>query len=493
MKKFHIILSALLALCAGVAFCFGYVDTVFGISTAMAIPAAVSGQQYTQPYVSAFDVHKQAFWPELIRKYGNQGIEFIGMCEAMGWTRDISVEIIQHFEDDWIWDNFAVGAQVGGARTATLTIDPASINSDGKFYPAVKDVIEFPNKDASGNYIQAYVTAIGANTIDIKTVLAAWNVPATTAGQFLFIATNANGEGTGQPTPKTSTFNKYTNTFAIPKQTVGWTGSEAVNDFWFDEYDGKKINGAVGLASMQLDFRMAKVTQGMILSGQKYQDLTDNSKPVTGTEGLFPAMNRAAIPFGYTTWGISSYDVIEKALSRVFAGTYTGMLFGRDIDISNENAIQDYLKHTDVDYTRKTLNMQMFGEDDADNPDALSVAIGFNCIVKAKRKYGFKRFDAMNDPKTYGTDGFDYTRQAFGFPLKSDNMDSKTKAKISSMCTVYKKKDGYNRTREMFWTGSANVEKYGNTNDVDDRLLNCRTQVGFEIFAVNNFIHIYPN
>lgn len=492
MKKLNFILTALLVLGYGVAYCFGYVHTDPSLSLAMAIPASVAGE-YTQPYVSTFDINKQAFWPELYRKFGKQGAEFIGMCEAMGWTSDMSVELIQHFEDDWIWDNFSVEAQAGGGATATLTLSASSIDADGNFYPSVKDIIEFPNKDANGNYIQAYVTAIGAGTISVKVARTAWTIPATTNGEMLFIATNANGEGTGQPTPKVSSFNKYTNTFAIVKQSVGWSGSQATNDFWFDEYDGKKINGAVGLASMELDFRMAKATQGMILSGQKYQSLTDGGKTVTGTEGLFPAMNRAAIPFGYITWGISSYDVIEKALSKVYAGIYTGMLLGRDLDIANENAIADYLKHTNVDYTRKTLNVQMFGEDDVDNPEALSVAIGFDAIKKAKRNYGFMRFEAMTDPKTYGTDGYDYPSQGFGFPLKSDNMDAKTKAKIPAIRTVYKKKDGYDRTREMFWTGSANAAKYGNTNDIDSRELNCRTNVGFEVFGVNQFIHLFRN
>lgn len=490
MKKTYFILTALLAVIYGVAYCFGYVNTDISVITAMAIPASVAGE-YTQPYVSQFDINKQAFWPDLFRRYGKQGAEFIGMCEAMGWTSDISVELIQHFEDDWIWDNFSVEAQAGGGTTATLTISASSIDADGNFYPSEKDIIEFPNKDSSGNYIQAYVTAIGANTISVKAAKTGWTIPATTGGQMLFIATNANGEGTGQPTPKVSSFNKYTNTTATIKQSVGWSGAQANNDFWFETYDGKAVNGAVGLASMELDFRMATVTQGMILSGQKYDNLTDGGKKVTGTEGLFPAMNRAAIPFGYSTWGISSYDVIEKALSKVYAGVYTGMLLGRDLDIANENAIEDFLKHTNVDNTRKVLNVQMFGEDNADDPNSLSVAIGFDAIKKAKRNYGFMRFEAMSNPKTYGTDGYDYPSQGFGFPLKADNMDAKTKAKIPSMRTIYKKKDGYSRTREMFWTGSANAAKYGNTNDIDTRELNCRTEVGFEVFGVQQFIHLF--
>lgn len=481
---------SLFAIVLGMTYCFGYLDTGAGMTLAMAVPAAVSGQQQTQAYTSVFDIHKQDFWDTLIEKYGDQGIEFVGMLEAMGWSREIGVELIQHWEDDWMWDNFAVGAQVGGAATATLTIDPASINADGKFYPQAKDVIEFPNKDSNGNYMQAYVTAVGANTIDVKVVAGAtYNIPATTAGQVLFIPTNANGESTGQPTSRVTTWNKYVNTTAIIKQTVGFSGTEATNSYWWDNYKGK--SGMVNMLSMQLDYRMAKAKQGMILTGQRYQNLTDGGKTVTGTEGFFPVVNRLGIKIPFSTWGIASYDTIEKVQSRVYASTKTGMLLGINLDIQNDNAIFDLLKHTNVDYTRKTTNDYLFGG--TDRGEQLAVSIGFDYIQKAKRTFAIKRFDAMNDPKTFGTAGFDYPSRGYGFPLKRDNMDVKSKATIPTLCTVYKKLDGYDRTHEMWTTGSANVNKYGATNDVDERVLNSRTQVGFEAFAANQLMAFIPN
>lgn len=490
MKKLNLILFALFAVVATVSYAFGYVDTGTGITLAMAVPAAVSGQQQTQTYASLFDIHKQDFWPELIEKYGDQGIEFIGMLEAMGWSRDIGVEIIQHFEDDWIWDNFAVGAQVGGASTATLTIDASSINADGKFYPQAKDVIEFPNKDSNGNYMQAYVTAVGVASIDVKVVAGAtYNIPATTGGQVLFIATNANGEGTGQPTPQVSTWNKYTNTTAILKKTVGISGSEMTNALWWDNYKGK--SGYTNMLTMQLDYRLAKAKQGMILTGQKYTGLTDGGKTVTGTEGFFPVVNRVGIKVGYSTWGLASYDAIEKAQSRVYASTKTGLLLAINLDIANENVIADWLKHTNVEFATKTTNKYLFGE--SDTSEALAVNIGFDYVVKAKRTFAIKRFGAMNDPKTFGTSGFDYPNRGYGFPLQRDNMDVKSKALIPTLCTVYKKLEGYDRTHEVFTTGSANVEKYGNTNDVDDRLLHNRCTMGFEAFAANQLMAFIPN
>lgn len=158
--------------------------------------AAMTGQ-YTQSFVSAQGINMREFYPILIRKFGNQGLDFVGTLTALGWTSTQGAQVIEHFEDDWIYDNFKVLAQAGGGLTATLTIDPTSINSTtNTFYPSKKDMIEFPQKDAFGNYIQAYVTAVGANTIDVQVAKPSlgWTIPATTNGQELFIPYNISGE-----------------------------------------------------------------------------------------------------------------------------------------------------------------------------------------------------------------------------------------------------------------------------------------------------------
>jgi hypothetical protein len=61
------------------------------------------------------------------------------------------------------------------------------------------------------------------------------------------------------------------------------------------------------------------------------------------------------------------------------------------------------------------------------------------------------------------------------------------------MRTVYRQLNGYDRQKEMFTTGSANTPKYGNTNDVDNRLMNCRSQFGPEFFALAQWVDIYQN
>lgn len=454
-----------------------------------ASPSATSGD-LSGAYISVQDIGLPKWYSTLVNEFGDQGMETVGMVQALGWTSKASTKLIQHYEDDWIWDNFKVGAQGGGGATATLTIDATSIYN-GKFFPIVGDIIEFPNKDASGNPIQARVESLTSNTITIKVAKSTWTVPATTEGQALFVGTNLSAEGTGQPSAKRTRYNLYQNTFARVKTSTEMTGDAMTEQLKFQTYEltsGKKATGIVSLASLELDVRQMKAEQYAFLSGQKYDNIEEDGKTIEGTEGMFAAMKRASIQFPYTVWGMASYDVLEKSLSGVYAGQISGMLLGIDLDITNENVLTDFLKHTNVDYITKTSNKQLFGDN-----EGAAIAVGFNYIEKAKRKIGMKRLTCLQDPKQYGTVGYDYASRAIVLPLKGNNIDPQTKAKVPSMRTVYRSLDGYDREKEMFTTGSANVARYGNTDDVDTRKLNCRSQFGAEFFGLAQWVDIFQN
>lgn len=474
-----------MALIAGVLYFSGFISAELGLLLASAPPAAAGG--ISNQYISIQGIGLKEYYPELVRRFGDQGsTDFMGTMISLGWTAEKSVELIQHWEDDWYWASFAVAAQGGGGATATLTIRPQSIDADGNFYPQVKDVIEFPNKDANGNPIQAYVTAIGANTIDVRVMNSGATIPSTVLNQELIVVTNLSAEGTGQPAPKRSTFNEYTNTFGIVKTSTEFTGSAATTDYWFDSMDGKPA-GAITQATLELDYRQLVAEQGTLLTGITPTSITDGGKPVKGTKGLFTEMNQNSIQAPYTTWGQSNFDLINKSLSRVYAGSTTGIMMGLDLYTTNENQLIDFNKQTGIDMTTKEQNMSLFGEE-----GGVAVVVNFKYYRKTERTYAFKMVNAMNNPQIYGAEGYDYTQKGWAFPLKSNNTDVKSKAKIPTICTVYKAKGTYKRTKEMFTTGSADTERYGNTNDVDNRVLNCRSELGIELFAVNQFVNIKP-
>lgn len=455
------------------------------------VPAATAGD-YSGAYISLQDIGMPKWYDKLVASKGDQGLEFVGMVHAMNWcqTEKEDTKLVQHYEDDWIWDNFRVAAQAGGGLTATLTISSVSIY-DGKFYPGVNDIIEFPNTDASGNPILAQVTAIGANTIDVKVANTAWTIPATTEGQELIVGTTWYADDTGQPASKRTTFNLYQNQFVINKQSVKMTGLAMTEELKWKNYElisGKNMGGVVSRTTGELDIRMMIGEQYTFLSGQT----TDNLTGIAGLEGMFAGMRRASIQFPYVVWGLSAYDAMDKAQSQVYAGSIQGMLMGINLEQANRSVMSDYLKHTNVDYVTKSSNLELFGN--AENSDALAMVIDFNYIkLTSKRRYAFKRFDSLINPKQYGATGYNYQGNFYTIPLKKNNVDPNNQMRVPTMQIIYRAKDGYDRRNEFFTTGSANVAKYGNTNDVDNRIMNGRSTMSARFFALSQWINGYQN
>jgi hypothetical protein len=489
MKKqfnFKVMLLGVIALLFAA---FGHAEA----GVALATTGAVTGI-YNESYVSSYDLNLRKIYPEMVQRYGDQGAEFIGMMMAMGWESTTDVPTLEHFEDDWIWDSFKVEGNTAGAAGAskTLTISSDSIDAQGNFYPAPKDIVEFPNKDSVGNPIQAYITSVTSTTITLKPLKAAWSIPAVSSNQTLIIITNGNSEGSGQPDPKARGAYLYTNKFAIGKASVEGTGSQMTDKSWVDEYDGKKIGSYFDVATqIDLDYRMMQNIQGWVLGGQEPDNTIldpDNSKAIKWTKGLFPTMNDVSIQHPYVDFDVTDFDEIERGLSKVYAGQYTAFMPGIELDIAVENALKSYLNY-DNQYLTKQANQQLFGGD-----EGLAVSVGYSYIEKAKRKFAIKRFSTLHNPKTYGADGYDYTTKGVMFPLKNKNqvmLRGGKSAIMPTMRVVYKALGSYSRKMEVFKTGSADASRWGVTNDVDNRLFHQRCEFGFEVFAANQLVNLY--
>lgn len=468
-----------------------------GIALAMAGPTAVSGQ-ITEAYVSGFDLNMRKIYPKLIARYGDQGVEFIGMLMALGWESTLDVKTIEHFEDEWVWDSFKVDQHAAGAAgvAVELTINSDSIDADGRFYPAVKDIIEFPDRDSNGDPIQAYVTAITATTITVKPLKAAWSIPAVAAGQTLIVITNGNAEGSNQPAPKVSGAFKYTNSFAIAKADISATGTEMTERTWIEkDAQGKAVGAWYSKAlNFDLDYRMMQSIQGWFLGGQipdnNIVDPDTSNRTIKATKGIFPEMNENAIQHPYNDqFNVADFDEIERGLSRQYAGTLTAAMLGMEVDITLENNLKAYFNFTNIDYVTKQSNQALFGGD-----EGLAMAVGFNYFEKAKRKFALKRFSTLHNPKTYGADGYDYVDRAFMFPLRNENVvmaGNGSKTTIPTMRIVYRSLGDYSRKMEVFQTGSANAAKWGVTNDADERLWHQRAEFGVETYASNQWVNIY--
>ena len=457
-------------------------------------PSAVVAE-YFNNYVSSFDLNLRKILPELYKRYGNQGREFVDMVLAMGNYRIDDVNVIEHFEEDFIWEKFQVKAQGGGAAGAAtnITLASTSLDSDNRYYVRENDILTF------NNYVKGFVKSIDTSTptapiLNVIPLKAADSIPATLEGETIIITSNIFSEGSTQPSGRAQGAYLYQNGYQIVKETVGASGSQMTSASWVQVYDGKQIKGWFNKAvGWDLDHRMAINMQGAMLEGESIDNplvvdaLNANaSLEGKGTEGLFPLMRRVSIPNPYSpgTLTVQDFDAIDKLLNKKHAPGYVCAMLAQDLDMEMQDVLKDYLNFTQIDYTTKVATERFFGS--GDEGSALSAVVNFRYFQKgAGRTYAMKRFAAMQDPQTYGASGYNYVGKGIFIPMDKGK-DPKSKKAIPSLGLVFKGMGGYNRKMEMFDIGGA-----GNglkQTPVDRRDWYMRTEMGFEAFGADTFV-----
>jgi hypothetical protein len=103
----------------------------------------------------------------------------------------------------------------------------------------------------------------------------------------LIIISNAFSEGSGQPDTAIRGTWEYENDAQIIKETIGVTGSEMVNQTWFQVNTmGAKTNAYYHLGQVDIDYRTALRIDGALLFGKR----TTNT---TGADALIDPENRS--------------------------------------------------------------------------------------------------------------------------------------------------------------------------------------------------------
>ncbi len=486
MKKIFSFLSIILAICV----CS--IDASAGMMLAVA-PQAVRAD-YFDNIVTSFDLNITKFLPKLYRRYGNQGADLIDMLMSLGYERTDSVTVIQHFEENWIHQPFLVLAHAAGAAGAAvnITLAPDSLDASNRFYPRINDVVTFPN-ETTALLTNIDVTTPTAPVLTLVPFDVTKNIPAVAANDILIITGNAFSEGSTQPTGRFSGAWKYVNYTQIIKESLGASGTQMTNETWTKLMDGKNIEGWFNKGLLDIDFRQKINMQGAFLTQEQKTnplivDSLNNNGAIQTTEGLFPYLKRVAIAYPYTpgTLTVQDYNTIERLMSRQFAKRTVCDMMGQDIDIELEDVLKDYAQFTNVEYNTKVTNTKLFG----DSPDgqALATTIAFQYLTKAGRTHCLKRFEAMNDPQTYGADGYSYSGRAILFPLERI-MDPKSKNSIPAIGMVFKAMGANNRKAEVWDYGAAGGGPKLGAQDRRDWYM--RSELSTEFFGGNQMVDLF--
>ena len=449
-----------------------------------------------QSILSNFDAIKPEVYNQLIRKYGDQGLNIYQWLWSRGLEFPTANDAFIHYEDDWKTDVVTIRANSVAGSTGALTVVPI-VDVSGKVYVRVGDNVLF--KGTTGIHgVRARVYALdqtaGAATMTVAPYDSTLAIPAVTLGEQVMIYTNSFAEATGQPIGRYSGFSKVTNYVQIIKESFGISGSALTDQLWFEvpNASGTGVMGYAAKGQLDMDFRYAKQVDGAFLVGTKNTNTTVNVDAVTGgeitsTEGLFTGLKTSGKTLGYTTtFELADFNTIDKYQTTQYVGGNSLFGMGIDLDQSVEDKLFSTLKQTGFDPTEITQGIvnDLFG-----GSRNTAMSLGFNSFRKSDRTYIFKRLSGLSDLKSFGATGYNWSK--VGFLLPNDKQtDPKSKEKLDSMRTRYKALGSYNRKLEAWNLGGAGGGTY--VSDVDANNLYMRGHVGLELFGLNRFVIVEP-
>jgi hypothetical protein len=471
---------------------------ISAIDSTAAVIIAVGPQavraDYFENIVTSFDLNITKWLPKLYRRYGNQGSDVIDLLMSLGFERTDSVTTIRHFEENWIHQAFKVNAQTAGAAGAArnITLHPDSLDAQNRFYPRVNDVVTFKNETTA--LIKTIDTSVPtAPVLSVVPFDVTKPIPAVALGEVVTITSNAFSEGSTQPTGRFSGVWAYVNYNQIIKESLGASGTQMTNETWVKTMDGKNIEGWFNKGLLDIDHRQKINMQGVFMTQELttnplITDTLNNNEPTKTTEGLFPYLKRVAIPYPYTpgTLAVQDFNAIERLMSRQFSSRTVAALTGQDVDIELEDVLQESFKFTQIQNTTETTNDKLFG----DTPDgkAMAATIAFQYFTKAQRVYCMKRLQALNDPQTYGADGYNYPGRAILVPLEK-RIDPKSKNSIPSIGVVFKAMGANSRKAEVWDYGAAGGGPKLGAQDRRDWYM--RSEMATEFFGGNQFVDMF--
>lgn len=449
---------------------------------------------YTDQIISTYDLHKPEILDILVRKYGDQGVNFFTWMISMGFEKPVAQTDFSHFWENKIQETVTVTVNAGGAAGAAVTITLSAsdyISASLKYiYPRVGDLVIIPN--GGNDYINAYVSAVstaGATpTITIYPEKITEAIPAYTGE--LSVITNVNSEGSGQPTPRMTGATKWSNKTQIIKEAIGSTGSELTNQSWLNNGDSW-FNVTY---QIDLDYRMSSAISGALMFAKGFNNTNvtgTNGNPLYGTRGMLEDVKTYGLDNPYTpgTLSISDFYYWDKYLQSQFVSAPVCLYFARDLYNETQGIVHDFMKYTGVQYDTKAVADSLFINEKADVREQMMVNANISAFSIGGRRYAMRRNYEFENPQTTATSGLSFPKWGLIFPLERNAVDPKTREKMPNIGIRYKKLGQYSRRMETFSLGSAGPIKIA-TTDLDSYNLHQRCELGGHWMKSNQFIRL---
>ncbi len=461
-------------------------------------PQAIA-QVYATEVLSGFDFYKPEFLEKLFRRYGDQGMSYFQILRMMGFETASGNDTYGHFEENRTHEvifvdagNSTLGAGAGVSGIIALHVD--SVDANGDYYPRVGNTVLWPTGEIGT------ITAITVSgTVDI-TVLpndVLDDLPTVIDGDPLVINSMQWSEGSGQPIGAVKGTFKYENDAQIIKETLQVTGTDMVNQTWFTKYgdDGQSIVGYWTVGLMDLDYRMNLAIDGALLFGKRVTNANltgpDNAYLNKGTEGLFPYIKRVGDKRNVAegAFGIGDFDSIDRYLDQQGVSKYSLTLMGINRHQEIEDALKAYFQDTNIVYAKDIVNSDIFKAN-----ESLGATVNFKYLTKSERLFMFKRFNNLNNPKTYGVTNFEskggYTQPNYAVFLPvGSTKDASSKKLVNNIGCRFRALGNYSRRMEVFQIGGAGPQRL-KVSQIDELNTYQRAHIGAHYASGNQMVWV---
>lgn len=451
-------------------------------------PEAIA-QIYASDIVSGFDIHKPENLNVLFSRFGDQGASYFQLLRSMGFEEQVSLDEYGHWEENRIHEIIHVRdivAQPAVGDPITFTLDLQDLDVNNNFYSRQWDQILFPN-EVPGSITEINTTIPAAPTITVEPNEITDQFPALAAGEELVIFSDAWSEGSGQPDPALRGVWRYDNCAQIIKETIGYTGTEMVNQTWFNVTSkGQSIPAYYFLGQVDIDYRMALKIDGALLWGKQTTNTAlidpDTGRPIKTTEGWIPYTRRVGNEQTYVAgaFDVDEFDDMDNTLDREHAGNYILGLLGISLHQDIENSLVTYFANTNINFTKQATNSALFNSN-----EALSASVNFTYLTKSERTFLMKRMGVFNNPKLYGASGYEAPRMGLWMPINK-RKDPVSGNMVSSIGTRYRGLGKYNRRMEVWQVGGAGEGL--KVTEFDQRHTYMRAHVGAHFRGGNQFV-----
>jgi len=455
----------------------------------------------TRNVLTAFDLdpNRPDVAIQLIKKYSDQYKNTCGL-DFMLLGREIAISAESHtaFSEGRYWNTMVAAANAAqpaqdAAQNITIELD------NGAYFPKKGMVMLYPGN----NRIQGLITNVDTSTPTAPVVTVVppqgGTLPAVTDGDTLVLITSAWGEGTGQPDSSAPTFSKETYYLQILKDKYGITGSQLTNQTEFTvSEDGQQI-GVYNVGMADAEARMLRMQENMITLG--------NGEAYTHANIITSGLAKSSVNFIQTTKGL-----FEWATDR---GGVDNTVDSSNWTVADFDDIDDYMKSQGdvspiiIQYMggkiARRVNSQLASvtsvQNSYDPTSALSQYIGgagysdvaararavnltFTEYRNVNRVYAFRELPSLSDPMGLGADGYNYNEYIISFPL-ANVKDAKTGIMMPNAAVMYKQKDGYSRRLEAWNIKAADGDTSNYNSEVDEKVYNLRSHIGFVMYKPN--------